>query len=64
MGIDFICVKCECQGEGFASLAKEILYKGINKCINESNYLIKKLNKWNNQSHTYFLTVSYIKISE
>lgn len=45
MGIDFICVKCECQGEGFASLAKEILYKGINKCINESNYLIKKLNK-------------------
>lgn len=44
MGIDFICVKCECQGEGFARLAKELLcimYKGINKCINESNYLLK-----------------------
>ena len=39
MGIDFICVKCECQGEGFARLAKELLCimdKGINKCINES----------------------------
>lgn len=43
MGIDFKCVKCEVQAEGFAMVTKELLCimnKGINKCKYESNYLI------------------------